>query len=175
MERRSTNNLGFVHHQGDITAQVGSSHGVRLSGGSTGGILEAVGDDTNVTLTIRGQGASTVVIGSTNQGVRLNSTTVVIGSVSTTALAGIQRYTVEFTPAALSSGPAQSESTLTVSGLTTNAALLWTVPTALSVNYGYGVRCSTAAELKLNQFNLAESSIGTGQSTNRGLLIELRF
>ncbi len=37
MERRSTNVLGYTHFQYDVTAHVGSSHGVRLSGGSTGG------------------------------------------------------------------------------------------------------------------------------------------
>lgn len=63
MERRSTNDIGYTHYQGDVTAQVGSSHGVRLSGGSTGGIVEAVGDDTNVTLRLRGQGSGGVAIG----------------------------------------------------------------------------------------------------------------
>lgn len=162
MERRSTNAIGFSHYQGDITAHVGSSYGVRLTGGSTSGIVEAFGDDTNVSLRLQPQG--------TTAGLLLGST-----ANSTTPILGIQSYTVEFTPAALTSGPAQSETTIAVTGLTTNAALFWTVPSALSVNYGYGVRCSTAAELKLNQFNVAASSIGTGESTNRGRLIELRF
>lgn len=69
MERRSTNDIGYTHNQGDFTAQIGSSHGVRLSGGSTGGVVEAVGDDTNVTLRLRGQGAGGVVIGNSSQGV----------------------------------------------------------------------------------------------------------
>ena len=57
MERRSTNDIGYTHHAGDITAHTGSSHGVRLSGGSTGGVVEAVGDDTDVYLIVRAQGA----------------------------------------------------------------------------------------------------------------------
>lgn len=63
MDRRSTS-AEYTHFGGDVTAQVNSSHGVRLSGGSTGGIVEAVGDDTNVTLTLRGQGTGQVVSGS---------------------------------------------------------------------------------------------------------------
>ena len=55
MDRRSTS-AEYTHFGGDVTAQVNSSHGVRLSGGNTGGIVEAVGDDTNVSLTIRAQG-----------------------------------------------------------------------------------------------------------------------
>jgi hypothetical protein len=76
MERRSTNPNGYTHFQYDLTAHVGSSHGVRLSGGSTGGIVEAVGDDTNVSLTIRGQGTGAVTLGSSNQSVFLGGSTV---------------------------------------------------------------------------------------------------
>lgn len=76
MERRSTNPLGFTHFQYDVTAHVGSSHGVRLSGGSTGGIIEAVGDDTNVSLTIRGQGTGSVTIGSSGADVFIGGSTV---------------------------------------------------------------------------------------------------
>ena len=67
MDRRSTSDQ-YTHYQGDVTAQVGSSHGVRLSGGSTGGIVEAVGDDTNVSLLLRGQGTGIVTVGSAGGG-----------------------------------------------------------------------------------------------------------
>ena len=63
MERRSTNDIGFTHHAGDITAHTGSSHGTRLSGGSTGGVVEAVGADTTVYLNIWAQGAGGVRVG----------------------------------------------------------------------------------------------------------------
>src|SRR3990167_5598879 len=76
MERRSTNLLGYSHYQYDLTAHVGSSHGVRLSGGSTGGIVEAVGDDTNVSLTIRGQGTGAVTIGSSGANLFLGGSSV---------------------------------------------------------------------------------------------------
>ena len=65
MERRSTNDLGYVHHQGDIVSNVGSSHGVRLLGGSTGGIVESFGDDTNISLTVRAKNTATLILGST--------------------------------------------------------------------------------------------------------------
>ena len=75
MERRSTNPLGYTHFQYDLTAHVGSSHGVRLSGGSTGGIIEAVGDDTNVSLTIRGQGTGSITLGSSSADVFIGAST----------------------------------------------------------------------------------------------------
>src|SRR3990167_7989723 len=75
MERRSTNVVGYVHHGGDITAHIDSSHGTRLSGGSTGGILEAVGDDTNVNLTVRAQGTGTLILGSSGQPVQIGGST----------------------------------------------------------------------------------------------------
>ena len=76
MERRSTNPGGYTHFQYDVTAHVGSSHGVRLSGGSTGGIVEAVGDDTNVSLTIRGQGTGPITLGSSGANVFIGGSTV---------------------------------------------------------------------------------------------------
>ena len=162
MERRSTNDIGYTHHQGDITAGVGSSYGVRLSGGSTEGIVEAVGDDTNVNLRLRPQG--------TTGGLLLGST-----ANSTSAILGVQKYRIDFTIADLSSGPAQTESTITVAGLSTTAVLMFTPRSVTSALYAYGVKCSTAAELKLNQINTGPSSIGTAATTNSGILLEFRF
>lgn len=75
MERRSTNLDGYSHFQFDLTAHAGSSHGVRLSGGSTGGIVEAVGDDTNVSLMIRGQGTGAITLGSSAADVLVGGST----------------------------------------------------------------------------------------------------
>lgn len=66
MKFRSSNVAGFTHFGGDVTAQVNSSHGVQLSGGSTGGIVQAVGDDANITLTLRGAGTGNVAIGNSS-------------------------------------------------------------------------------------------------------------
>ena len=74
MDRRSTS-AEYTHFGGDVIAQVNSSHGVRLSGGSTGGIVEAVGDDTNVSLTLRAQGTGTLILGSSGQPVQIGGST----------------------------------------------------------------------------------------------------
>jgi hypothetical protein len=69
MEYRSTG----THYQNDIVAAAGSSHGVKLTGGSTGGVVEAVGDDANISLTLRGKGTGNVVLGNSSQGIVLGS------------------------------------------------------------------------------------------------------
>lgn len=89
-------------------------------------------------------------------------------------LNNVQVYPVEFTPADLSSGPASSESTITVAGLSTRSGLFFTPRSVISQNYHFMVRCSSANELKFCQANVGASSIGTGESTARGWLFELR-
>jgi hypothetical protein len=81
MQFRSTN-LKFTHFQGDIVSNVDdSSHGVKLSGGSTGGLVEPVGDETNIALTVRAKGTGPLVLGSTGTAVTLGgSGTISIGS-----------------------------------------------------------------------------------------------
>jgi len=64
MDYRSTG----THYSNDVVAGVGSSHGVKLAGGSTGGTVQAVGDDTDITLNILGKGAGGVRLGSTAAG-----------------------------------------------------------------------------------------------------------
>mgnify|MGYP001568995421 CR=1 FL=1 len=167
MERRSTNDVGYTHFGGDITAHVNSSHGVRLSGGSTGGLIEAVGDDTNVSLTIRAQGTGSIRIGTTGQSVTMGN--------STTAIAGTQRYLVQYTIPALSSGPAASESTVAVVGLTTNSILVFQ-PRLISNSTGFvqmSVRCSTADELTILFANQSASSLSG--STHSAYLLQFRF
>jgi hypothetical protein len=78
-----------------IVSNVGSSHGVRLDGGSTGGVVEAFGDDANISLTVRGKGTGAVTIGNSSQ-------TVTLGQGS--ALKGFFSTTVAWTHAAISSG-----------------------------------------------------------------------
>lgn len=69
----------------DIVSNVGSSHGVRLTGGSSGGIVEPVGDDANITLRVRGKGTGGVVLGNSSQAVTLAQGLGVKGFFSTTA------------------------------------------------------------------------------------------
>lgn len=119
MDRRSTA-AEYTHFGGDITAQANSSHGVRLSGGSTGGIVEAVGDDTNVSLTIRAQGTGTITIGSSGQ-------PVLIGG-STTPFLGMIRFqdTAVTLPdiASTNAGASSAVSTHTITGITTGSIVV---------------------------------------------------
>ena len=82
-------------------------------------------------------------------------------------------FTVQFTPGALAASTL-ALSTITVTGLIVGRPLLFTPITAgLSQLYTYRVSCSTANELKFTQYNNALSTIGSGESTARGLLIQL--
>jgi hypothetical protein len=67
VEFRSTNVFGRVHFHGDVVTNVGnaaavSSHGVQLSGGSTGGIVTAAGDEADVALNLVGKGTGAVIV-----------------------------------------------------------------------------------------------------------------
>jgi len=62
MRARSTNT--GMHLSNDLVSNVESSHGVQLTGGSTGGVVQAIGDDDNITLFVRGKGTGAVVLGS---------------------------------------------------------------------------------------------------------------
>lgn len=144
---------------GAIVSNIESSHGVRLTGGSTGGVVEAFGDDANISLAVRGQGTGSVVIGNSSQSVLLGN--------STTSLSAVQRYLVQWTVPALSSA-SSAESTVTVAGLTTNAVLVLQHRVKLnSTVTGVTVtaRCSTAAELTIETHNISQSSLsGSTQS-----------
>lgn len=145
MERRSTNVVGFTHYSGDVTAQVGSSHGVRLSGGSTGGIVEAVGDDTNVSLTLRGQGTGRVIVGNSSQSVFLGG--------STSPLANYVVVTsTTVVPADASTEVRQILSTMTAAGVTTNATIAVSERTLGSDTtlFLLSAVCSTANEIVLS-------------------------
>ena len=80
MERRSSAER-FVHFGGSIVSNVESSHGVEISGGSTGGLIEPISDDTNASLTIRAKNDAPLVLGnSSNARVTLLGSTVLMGS-----------------------------------------------------------------------------------------------
>lgn len=177
MDRRSTGDR-FVHSGGDVVSNVESSHGVTLRGGSTGGIIEPIGDDTSISLTVRARNAgllnlgtstggavrvltgSSVVITSTH--VNINSSRTVIGA-STTPIILVQRSRIDFTVPALSSNSADLSVEVAVTGLTTNALCFIqqrqvynsTVTAAIGIS-GY---CSTAGALRLNIFNHSVSSL----------------
>ena len=160
---RSTNGR-FTHFGGDVISNVDdSSHGVKLSGGSTGGMVEAVGDDANISLTVRGKGTGGVFLGA-----------------STAALGGIFLHTVQYTQPAVEASSFAAHSTITVVGLATNSGLIFTPRTDVSdpspSTLGRVVIvpfCSTAGELKLVFYNQTGSTM-SAQSTSRGVLTEFR-
>lgn len=79
MRFRSTNNK-FTHFQGEVLTNIDdSSHGVHLSGGSTGGIVQPCGDEDNIALTVRGKGTGAVTIGNSSQTVAMSSLTLSAG------------------------------------------------------------------------------------------------
>jgi hypothetical protein len=93
MEFRSSNQ-GFCSPK-DIQSNVGSSHGVQLSGGSTGGVVQPCGDDANISLFLRGKGTGGVTVGNSSSPVTIGAGSAFKGAYSTTAA---------WTIAALSSG-----------------------------------------------------------------------
>ena len=112
MEFRSTNDLGYTHHLGDLVAQVGSSHGVKLTGGSTGGFIDAVGDDANITLAVRQKGTGLLRLGSTDAGAEIilrGDQITLGGSASTVTFTGVA-FTIG-APSSFSSTDIQLNST----------------------------------------------------------------
>lgn len=161
MQYRSTNTLqGFNHHGGALVVGVEAGSGIEINPTSSGvaPIITAAGDETDKSIQIMGKGAGGVLIGT-----------------STSPTKGFQQYLIQWTPAALAA-TAGSQSTITVTGLATNSALFFTPMTpGISVAYAYRVQCSTANELRFTQQNITGSTIGTGESTARGLLLEFKF
>lgn len=52
-----------THYSKGVIASVDSSHGVRIEGGSTGALIEPVGDDANISISIKGKGTGAVFVG----------------------------------------------------------------------------------------------------------------
>lgn len=206
MEFRSTNDNGWVHFQGDLISNVSSgqainsSHGVHLTGGSTGGIVQPAGDETNIALNVRGKGSGLVNLGTASQTLQLtstavttpaglslgtatqpfflNSTTATLGSRSTTAIAYMQRYRVDFTVPALSSNGAAgsyAESSLTTAGVTTGALYFLTQQKPYNSTYQVmiNVRCSTLGSVNFGYTNFGVSTL-TG-STMSAQLFQIGF
>ena len=93
MEYRSTG----THYQNDVVASVGSSHGVKLTGGSTGGVVQAVGDDANISLRLLGKGTGGILLGDSSQ-------TVTFGGAGSLPFKGFYTSTNTWALAAVSSG-----------------------------------------------------------------------
>lgn len=170
MEFRSTNDNGYTHHQGDVVTNVSSgqginsSHGVHLTGGATGGIIQAAGDETNIPLNVRGKGSAGVVYGRN----------------STSQINMIQTYRLDWTIAALSSAgldAAAADSTITVTGATTNSVYILQRRGALNSTNSTGLHieacCSTQNEIRLTTYNIGASTISG--STMSAYLLQFQF
>lgn len=162
MNYKSTNADGrFTHFGGALVAGAELGSGIELNATSSGAIpsILPVGDETNKDIRIAGKGTG---------GIRL-------GTNSTTPQALNQRYLVEWTVPALSSA-SSAESTVTVTGLTTNSCLFITPRTKLnSTVTGVFVtcRCSTADELVIETHNCSQSSLSG--STQSAYLFQISF
>lgn len=159
MNYRSTNADGrYVHFGGALVSGAEFGSGIELNPNSSGAnpnIMPA-GDETNKGITLKAKGSGTVTIGDSSNSVQLAKT-----------------FTIEFTPAVLAASTSV-QSTITVTGLSTGRPLLFTpITPGLSMAYAFRVQCSTASELRFTQQNITASTIGTGESTARGVLIQL--
>ena len=177
MEFRSTNDNGWIHRQGDIVTNVSSggpinsSHGVHLTGGSSGGIVQGAGDEAAVALRVRGKGTGPLILGSTSASVAIGSDS----TNSTSFLSSIQRFFVQYTVPALSSGPFATESTVTVAGLSTAGILILQNRIINNSTAAVDVRprCSTANELTILFANESVSSLSG--STQSAYLLQFAF
>ena len=185
MRFRSTNSK-FTHVQGDFITNVDdSSHGVHLAGGSTGGIVQPAGDEDNIALTVRGKGTGGVTLGNSSQTlastgitsthINLNSTRISIGG-STTTFIGIRRVRVDFTVPALAANGAAVASSVSVTGLTTNAVITMQSRTAYNSSVtGVHVqaRCSTAGALNLTFINGGGTTLSGSTMSAYALIHEM--
>lgn len=162
MDYRSTNTTGYSHHGGALVVGKELGSGIEFNPTSSGAAptIIAAGDESNKSLIIGGKGSGGIQVGQN----------------STTPITNLARFVVQFTPPALAASVA-TESTYTVTGLTTNCSILGlTARTAYSTQYiVHSPRCSTANELVVVWSNKNASTIGTGESTNRWTLTAAIF
>ncbi len=157
--------LAGQHISGNIVAGVGSSHGIEIGGGSTGGTIQAVGDDANISLSIFGKGSGGIVIGNSSQ-------TVLIGASSGLAFKGYFTSTQSWALAATSSGQV-GELTFTSSQFDVNPGdligAIEVTPTTSALIYG-GYRLSTVATSRLTVIMANVTSTATS-TTSGGIRV----
>lgn len=130
MEFRSTNNQ-YVHFHGDVVSNVssgapfGSSHGVHLTGGTTGGVITAAGDEANVTLNVTGKGTAPVIIGNSSSPITLGGSTMTLSSGSVVQVGSTAPWAGDFR---------QVSSFATPNFATTNAMVMETTHVVTGAN-----------------------------------------
>lgn len=100
-----------------------------------------------------------------------------LGPTSTSVFVTANKHTVQFTALVMSSGidGGSTVSTVTVTGLSTGTVLLFTPTNPINARYNLRPHCSTVNELKLVFSHNGISTLGSGEATNRGTLLEFRF
>lgn len=178
MNYRSTNAAGrYVHWGGAGVFGVEHGSGIEINPNSSGASpnITVVGDETNKSMAIFPKGSGTLTLGAAGATLAFAGTATQIGTASTTAFAFVQRYRIDATVPALSSA-SSAESTVTVTGLTTNSILI--LQNRIKLNSTVtGVtataRCSTADELVIEWHNISQSSLSG--STQSFYLLQFAF
>ena len=174
MEFRSSNDNGYQHIKGDFVSNVSSggvqnsSHGVHLTGGSSGGIVQSAGDETNIALRVRAKGAGPLILGD-------SSNTIFTGG-STSPFAGFLRTAISSfsAPAANTTNIMTVETTATFSGITSSHFLIFN-SSNLSTDFALTwVRCCTNNEVRMTFIKASTLAIATG-SSGRGSFCAIRF
>jgi len=100
-----------------------------------------------------------------------------LGATSTSEFVTANKHVVQFTAPVMSSGidGGSTVSTVTVTGLSTGTVLTFTPTNPIDARYNVRAHCSTANEAKLYFTHNGISTLGSGESTNRGVLLEFRF
>ena len=155
MEFRSTQSR-YVHFQGDVISNVSSggvensSHGVHLTGGSTGGLILSAGDETDISLQVRGKGTGVLDVGSSGAPITLGGSTSLFRGLIFFQDTAVTLPDIASTDAGKSSGM----TTHAIAGVTTNSVILAnlrndTNSTAIQLVSAYASR-STAGEVHCN-------------------------
>ena len=165
-----------THFVRGVAANVDSSHGVKLSEAfgagssvSTGGLVEPIGDDANISLRVRPVGSGLLILGSTLAAVQIGSDS----TLSTTALSAVQKYLIQYTEPSLSSGPASSFVTITVPNADTAANFVFN-PVANNTGMGpIQVTCSTTGQVSV-LYASGNAAALTG-NTNTARILMFRY
>ena len=156
-----------MHLLNGAAASVESSHGVVIYGGSTGGFVESIGDDANISVTVRGKGTGGVTIGNSSQTVTIGGGTAFKGYKSDTG-------TTQF--AAISSGQTL-EVPLSTAVTNVNAgdlATLETIITPTTVMFsGYRIDSDVTTRVTMVVGNPGSTASSTGRVSWRIVYADL--
>jgi hypothetical protein len=153
-----------THYGKGVVAGVESSHGVKISGGSTGGVVEAVGDDTDISLLLKGKGAGGVFIGNSSSpfsGFLMHTDTAVAtpNFATTNAMVMETTHVITGVPAATVGGTTNAFIVAMPHNLSTDCAL---------VNAYIG---STATEVHCRFLKASTLSVGASTATISFLIV----